>query len=615
MRSITTTLFCLLITTLMSCQQTEQSTETSPTEQEMATITKPVIYQVFTRLFGNTITNNVPYGTIEENGVGKFDDFSDKALKSLKSMGVTHMWYTGVIEHAVLTDYQEYGIRLDDADVVKGRAGSPYAIKDYFDVNPDLAVDVDNRMAEFEALIKRTHDNDMKVIIDFVPNHVARGYISDAKPDGIADFGENDNTNKAFDPNNNFYYIVSESFQVPSEYNSLGNNTHPTKDGQFDESPAKATGNDVFSAAPSVNDWFETVKLNYGVDYQNDRQTYFDPVPDTWLKMEQVLSFWTNKGVDGFRCDMAEMVPVEFWGWVIPRIKTINPDITFTAEIYNPDSYRNYIFNGKFDFLYDKVELYDTLKYIIRNRASTDNIPVIWQRQEGIEANMLRFLENHDEQRIPSPDFAGSAENAIPAMVLSATMNSGPIMVYFGQEVGEPGEGVAGFSGEDGRTTIFDYWGVPEFQKWVNNKAFDGGGLSDRQKQLRQFYSDILNLCNESKAISEGGFYDLHYYNRSAEYTGHSDKVYAYLRHHDGENLLIAVNFDHDNSETVNLKIPTDALSKLGLNGGNISLTSLDQTIALSENSSGISDHTKADSFSFELSPNGYSIFKLESSN
>ncbi len=599
----------------MSCQQTEQTTATSPTEEEMATITKPVIYQVFTRLFGNTIANNIPYGTIEENGVGKFDDFSDKALTSLKSMGVTHMWYTGVIEHAVLTDYQEYGIRLDDADVVKGRAGSPYAIKDYFDVNPDLAMDVHNRMAEFEALIRRTHDNGMKVIIDFVPNHVARGYISDAKPDGIADFGENDNIDKAFDPNNNFYYIVGESFQVPSEYKSLGGNTHPTKDGQFDESPAKATGNDVFSASPSINDWFETVKLNYGVDYQNDKQTYFDPVPDTWLKMEQVLSFWANKGIDGFRCDMAEMVPVEFWGWVIPRIKAINPDITFTAEIYNPDSYRNYIFNGKFDYLYDKVELYDTLKHIIQNRASTDDIPVIWQRQEGIEAYMLRFLENHDEQRIPSPDFAGSAENAIPAMVLSATMNSGPIMIYFGQEVGEPGEGVAGFSGEDGRTTIFDYWGVPEFQKWVNNKAFDGGGLSDQQKQLRQFYSDLLNLCNESKAISEGGFYDLHYYNRSAEYTGHSDKVYAYLRHHNGENLLIAVNFDHDNSETVNLKIPSDALSKLGLNGDNISLTSLDQTIALSEYSSGISDHTKADSFSFELSPTGYSIFKLESSN
>lgn len=607
-------LLCLLTVLIMSCKQTGQSPGTNPSK-EMASTTKPVVYQVFTRLFGNTVSNNVPYGTIEENGVGKFNDFTDKALQSLKDMGVTHMWYTGVIEHAVLTDYQEYGIRLDDADVVKGRAGSPYAIKDYYDVNPDMAVEVDNRMAEFEDLIKRTHDNGMKVIIDFVPNHVARGYNSDARPDGIADFGENDNKEKAFDPNNNFYYIIGESFQVPSEYNSLGDNTHPTKDGRFDESPAKATGNDVFSAAPSVNDWFETVKLNYGVDYQNNRQTYFDPVPDTWTKVEEILSFWANKGVDGFRCDMAEMVPVEFWGWVIPRIKAINPDITFTAEIYNPDSYRNYIFNGKFDYLYDKVELYDTLKHIVQGKATTDDISVIWQRQEGIEANMLRFLENHDEQRIASPDFAVEAANAIPAMVLSATMNTGPIMIYFGQEMGEPGAGVSGFGGEDARTTIFDYWGVPEFQKWVNNKAFDGGGLSDQQKQLRQFYSSLLNLCNQSKAISEGGFYDLHYNNRGQEYTGHSDKVYTYLRHHDGDNLLIAVNFDHNNSETVNLKIPADALSKLGLTGDQIDITSLDQTVALSENGKSLSDQAQPNSFSFELSANGYRIFKLESSN
>lgn len=607
-------LLCLLTVLIMSCQQTGQSPGTNPSK-EMASTTKPVVYQVFTRLFGNTVSNNVPYGTIEENGVGKFNDFTDKALQSLKDMGVTHMWYTGVMEHAVLTDYQEYGIRLDDADVVKGRAGSPYAIKDYYDVNPDMAVEVDNRMTEFEDLIKRTHDNGMKVIIDFVPNHVARGYNSDARPDGIADFGEDDNKEKAFDPNNNFYYIVGESFQVPSEYNSLGDNTHPTKDGRFDESPAKATGNDVFSAAPSVNDWFETIKLNYGVDYQNNRQTYFDPLPDTWTKVEEILSFWANKGVDGFRCDMAEMVPVEFWGWVIPRIKAINPDITFTAEIYNPDSYRNYIFDGKFDYLYDKVELYDTLKHIVQGKATTDDISVIWQRQEGIEANMLRFLENHDEQRIASPDFAVEAANAIPAMVLSATMNTGPIMIYFGQEMGEPGAGVSGFGGEDGRTTIFDYWGVPEFQKWVNNKAFDGGGLSEQQKQLRQFYSSLLKLCNQSKAISEGGFYDLHYYNRSPEYTGHSDKVYAYLRHHDDDNLLIAVNFDHNNSETVNLKIPADALSKLGLTGDQIDVTSLDQTVALSENGKSLSDQAQSNSFSFELSANGYRIFKLESSN
>ncbi len=601
---------------LASCQESTRPKHEQPVEpMTMNSNVKPVVYQVFTRLFGNTVTNNVPYGTIEENGIGKFDDFTNSALQSLKDMGVTHMWYTGIIEHAVLTDYREYGVQLDDADVVKGRAGSPYAIKDYYDVNPDMAVDVNNRMKEFEDLIERTHANGMKVIIDFVPNHVSRGYISDAKPDGIIDFGEDDNEEKTFDPNNNFYYMVGKAFNVPSEYNSLGNNPHPTKDGKFDEVPAKATGNDVFSASPSVNDWFETVKLNYGVDYQNGRATYFDPIPDTWTKMEEVLSYWTRKGVDGFRCDMAEMVPVEFWGWVIPRIKKINTDITFTAEIYNPDSYRNYIFNGKFDYLYDKVELYDTLKHIIQSKASTDDISVIWQTQEGIEANMLRFLENHDEQRIASPDFAITAENAIPAMVLSATMNTGPIMVYFGQEIGEPGAGVSGFSGEDGRTTIFDYWGVPEFQKWVNNKTFDGGGLSDEQKQLRQFYADLLNLCNDSEAIKAGGFYDLHYFNRSQHYTGHSNKVYTYLRHHKDENLLIAVNFDHNNTEKVHLKIPSDALDKLGLSGSNIRLTTLNRSLVVEQERGSLTDQSTQASLSFELPPNGYHIFKLEASN
>lgn len=612
MRYTTSFLFILITVMMIGCQEDKQSSEL-PNSQKMASTHKPVVYQVFTRLFGNTVSNNIPYGTIEENGVGKFNDFTDAALQSLKSMGVTHVWYTGVIEHAVLTDYREYDIQLDDADVVKGRAGSPYAIKDYYDVNPDLAVDVNNRMAEFESLIDRTHKNGMKVIIDFVPNHVARGYFSDAMPQGVINFGAEDDLSKSFDPNNNFYYMIGESFEVPQEYNSLGDNTHPTKDGKFDETPAKATGNDVFSSTPSVNDWFETIKLNYGVDYQNNRKTYFDPIPNTWTKVEEILSFWAQKGVDGFRCDMAEMVPVEFWGWVIPRIKAINPEITFTAEIYNPDSYRNYIFDGKFDYLYDKVELYDTLKHIIQDKATTDDITAIWQRQEGIEANMLRFLENHDEQRIPSPDFAGSAENAIPAMVLSATMSTGPIMIYFGQEVGEPGEGFSGFSGEDGRTTIFDYWGVPEFQKWVNNKSFDGGGLDDQQKALRQFYSDILNLCNSSPAIREGGFYDLHYFNRSAEHTGHSNKVYAYLRHHEDENLLIITNFNHDDPENIYLKIPEDALTKLGLTSEQITLTDTKNGDQLSANRELIINQDSPEAFQFTVGPNGYRIFKIES--
>ena len=140
-----------------------------------------------TRLFGNQTTTNKAYGTLEENGVGKFNDINETALKGIKELGTTHVWFTGVLEHATLSDNTKLGIPLDDADVVKGRAGSPYAIKDYYDVNPDLAVDIKNRVQEFEQLINRTHAQGMKVIIDFVPNHVARFYKSEAKPEGVKD--------------------------------------------------------------------------------------------------------------------------------------------------------------------------------------------------------------------------------------------------------------------------------------------------------------------------------------------------------------------------------------------------------------------------------------------
>ncbi len=597
---------------VLACQSPEKKANSTPEAMKSKTV-KPVIYQMFTRLFTNTNTTNKVYGTIEENGVGKFNEINETALNALKDLGVTHVWYTGVIEHAVLTDYRDFGITLDDADVVKGRAGSPYAIKDYYDVNPDMAEDVNNRMAEFEALIQRTHAADMKVIVDLVPNHVARSYISDAKPEGITDFGADDDASKAFDPNNNFYYITGEDFKVPGEYNSLGDNTHPTKDGKFDETPAKATGNDVFTAAPSINDWFETVKLNYGVDYLDNRKGYFDPVPDTWQKVLDVVKFWTNKGVDGFRCDMAEMVPVEFWAWMIPQIQEINPDIKFIAEIYNPDNYRNYIQTGGFDYLYDKVELYDTLKHIIQGYASTDDITQIWQRQESIEQNMLRFLENHDEQRIASPDFAGEAVYAIPAMVVSTTMGKGPVMVYFGQEVGEPGAGVAGFSGEDGRTTIFDYWGVPEHVKWVNNGKFDGGQLSEQQKSLRNFYRDILKLANESSAIAEGGFFDLHYYNRSADYTGYSNKIYAFLRHHEGDNLLILTNFNKEQKEEVKVKIPESAIQAMGLaNQSVISITTLSGENVQELNNAAVSDISSDVAIKATIPKHGYKIYRMK---
>ncbi len=554
----------LIIPVLFGCSAPQE--KIPETKLMEASNSKIIIYQMMTRLFGNTKTTNKPYGTIEENGVGKFNDINGAALEGIKELGVTHIWYTGVIEHAVLTDYTKFGIALDDADVVKGRAGSPYAIKDYYDVNPDLAVDVPNRIKEFEQLIDRTHRHGLKLLIDFVPNHVARAYHSDAKPEGVKDLGESDNKSKAFSPTNNFYYLPGQSFQVPAGYNSLGEgNSFPTKDGRFDETPAKVTGNDQFTASPGINEWFETVKLNYGVDILDNRKTYFDPTPDTWVKMKDILVYWAEKKVDGFRCDMSEMVPVEFWHWVIPQVKAVNPEVIFIAEIYNPDQYRNYLDRGRFDFLYDKVLLYDTLRLLVNQHASTSDIPKIQQRLSGINHSMLHFLENHDEQRIASPFFAGDPWKAIPALVVSATIDKAPMMIFFGQEVGEPGAGVQGFSGEDGRTTHFDYWGVPEHQKWVNGGKFDGGGLSEEQKQLRQLYGDILKLAATSQAISQGIYVDLTEFNAASKNI--SDKVHVFARGYGEERLIIVSGFNMK-TEHIKIQLSEEAIHELKLQSG-----------------------------------------------
>jgi glycosidase len=554
-----TFIFVLLL--VAGCQQRKEEIPPMPVTQPSSG--KVIVYQLLVRLFGNKETTNKPYGTLQENGVGKFSDINDRALVSLRELGITHVWYTGIIEHAVLTDYTSYGIPLDDADVVKGRAGSPYSIKDYYDVNPDLADDVRNRMQEFEQLVERTHRNDLKVIIDFVPNHVARGYRSDKKPEGVRDLGEDDDRSVRFKATNNFYYLPGQSFVVPQDYDPLGEgNEFPTKDGKFEETPARVTGNDQFTASPGVNDWFETIKLNYGVDIENGRQTFFDPVPDTWVKMRDILVFWANKKVDGFRCDMAEMVPVEFWSWAIPQVKAVNPEIIFIAEIYNPSQYKNYINTGRFDYLYDKVQLYDTLRLLVNGRSSTEDIAQIQESLTGLNANMLHFLENHDEQRIVSQFFAGNAEKALSAMVVSATIDKGPVMIYFGQEVGEPGAGDAGFSGDDGRTTHFDYWGVPEHQKWMNGGEFDGGLLNEEQKELRQFYSSLLNLAGKNPAIVSGDYYDLTRENIRLKNFG--DDIVAFIRAYEEEKLLIVAGFN-SRAKTIRVTIPTTIAEKLGL--------------------------------------------------
>ena len=498
---------------------------------------KMIIYQVFTRLFGNNNNRCIHHGNLQENGCGKMADFTMKALQEIRKLGATHIWYTGIIEHATQTDYRRYNIRPDHPAVVKGKAGSPYAIKDYYDIDPDLAQDVPERMKEFEALVERTHQCDLEVIIDFVPNHVARQYHSDKQPDGTCQLGANDDSSLAFSPYNNFYYIPKS--ELHGQFDMKGTATET-----YYESPAKATGNNRFDAYPNLNDWYETVKLNYGVDYQNGGTSHFYPTPDTWQKMLHILLFWASKKIDGFRCDMAEMVPVEFWEWAIPQVKEAYPHILFIAEVYNPNEYRNYLFRGHFDYLYDKVGLYDTLRNVTCHQASATSISHAWQNLGGIEKRMLNFLENHDEQRIASDFFAGNPHKAIPALVVSACMNTNPMMVYFGQEFGEPGMDSEGFSGRDGRTTIFDYWSVDTIRRWRNGGRFDGQLLTAEEKQLQRLYQRVLTLCNQEPAIAQGAFFDLTYANLHG-WRFNEHRQYAFLRKYERDLLLVVVNFDH----------------------------------------------------------------------
>ena len=517
---------------------------------------KIIIYQVFTRLFGNQVLTCKTNGSIDENGCGKMDNFTEQTLEEIKKLGATHIWYTGVIAHATQTDYTQYGLSKDHPAVVKGKAGSPYAIKDYYDIDPDLAVNVEKRMEEFEALVTRTHDAGMKMIIDFVPNHVARQYKSLAKPEDVKDLGEDDDTTVSFSPNNNFYYIPGEELKGDIDL-------YDPEAGKYTEMPAKATGNNKFDAWPNRTDWYETIKLNYGVDYYNNTGCHFSPIPDTWVKMRDILLFWSAKGIDGFRCDMAEMVPCEFWGWAIPQIKEKYPNIIFIAEVYNPQEYRNYIFNGHFDYLYDKVGLYDTLRSVICNNTSATAITGCWQSINDIQNHMLNFLENHDEQRIASDYFAGNPHKAFPGMIVSACMNTNPVMIYFGQELGESGMDTEGFSGRDGRTTIFDYWSIDSIRRWTNHGRFNTHLLNAKEKGIRNFYKTLLNICNEEKCISHGEFFDLMYVNMNG-WQMDEHKQYAFLRKYEDEVLLIAVNFG-DMNMRVAINIPEHAFQYLSM--------------------------------------------------
>lgn len=513
---------------------------------------KIIIYQVFTRLFGNRNTARVPNGTLRVNGTGKMSDFDAERLRRIHDMGFTHVWYTGVIRHATATDYSKHGIPRQHPSVVKGVAGSPYAITDYYDIDPDLADDIDQRMNEFQQLVDRTHQAGMKVIIDFVPNHVAREYHSIMKPEGVRDLGEDDDTGKHFSPINNFYYCPGLPFVSPVQ----------PKEGEepYVENPAKCTGNDRFDNCPGRNDWYETVKLNYGIDYcdAGGRSYHFEPVPNTWVKMTDILLYWASKDIDGFRCDMAEMVPPAFWAYATRIVKERYPRVVFIGEVYDTNLYRTYIQSG-FDYLYDKVGMYDCLRDVICDRRPASSITYYWQHIDDIRPHMLYFLENHDEQRIASDFLCGNGMKAIPAIIVAALMGSNPFMVYSGQELGERGMDAEGFSGCDGRTTIFDYWCIDTIRRGY----FDRRHLTQDEMHLQLKYQQILHIANREAAVREGEFFDLMYVNPQT-WKFNPRHEFAFLRKFEDEVLLVVVNFGADRVNT-SVNIPAHAFDFLGL--------------------------------------------------
>ena len=519
---------------------------------------KPIIYQMLPRLWGNNCKAPVKNGSLAENGTGKFSDIDNDTLDYLKWLGCSHVWYTGIIRHS--TQESEQGCIPSHPQFVKGKAGSPYAICDYYDVNAYLADDPHKRMEEFEELIRRTHEHGLKVIIDFVPNHVARDYGKNGLLPGHSVLGGEDDRNVHWSPDNDFFYYPGESLKLPSEC--------PAGMEPYFEMPAMATGNNCYNPSPGINDWYETVKINY-----------CDTHTRTWDKMYDIIEYWSSKGVDGFRCDMVELVPPQFFKWLIAKIKDKYPEIIFIAEVYKKDLYGEYIRNVGFDCLYDKSGLYDTLRAVVERNVSEDNMPVeLWQSATGITRNwqtlgdlqphMLNFLENHDEQRFASDFFGCKANDTMPALAVSLMLNTAPFMIYFGEEVGERGMDTEGFSGTDGRTTIFDWWSIPSIQrlrkiiksgayKKTDIKALVKAGLEEGEAGVFTRFAQATRLSASDLAITSGTTYDLNYCNTFSEGFD-KDRHFAFLRDFEEHTLLIVVNFSSTDAK-MNLFIPEHA--------------------------------------------------------
>ncbi|WP_157447671.1 alpha-amylase family protein [Chthoniobacter flavus] len=555
------------------------------------------IYQLLPRLFGNVNETRRCNGTLGENGVGKFADINDTALSSLRAMGFTHLWLTGVLRHATGTDYSAAGLPADDPDLLKGLAGSPFAVTDLFDVCPDYAIDPTQRLAEFQALLRRIHANGLHVILDFIANHVARSYYSRVRSN--LNFGTLDDRGKFFDPRNNFYYLRPDSpgggppLRLPTFADgrpiSATCRVLGGCDGRFDSERdyGRVTGNNAATWAPSISDWYETAKLNYGYDFTSGAQEYptaehpEKPVPDTWMKMDAVLAYWQEMGVDGFRCDMAHMVPPEFWQWLVARARARQPEVFFAGEAYNNDPMKvgrgnvlHDLLAAGFDAVYDDPT-YKILKGIYDGPKWANDLDGL-SGDATLFTSSLRYAENHDEVRLAGASEWGGIGMQVgrPVSAILFGLSRGPVLLYSGQEVGEPAQGAEGFGADDARTSIFDYWSMPELVKWVNHHRYDGGRLSAEQTELRAFYARLLRLINEP-AFRDGGFFGLNpaniqnaRYGRLPEESASGHWLYAFLRYDatTGQRFLVLVNLHRQETfRNIDLWLPMEALQFLQL--------------------------------------------------
>ena len=467
-------------------------------------------------------------------GNGKMNGVDDASLAYFRSLGVSHIWYTGILKHSTGKPF------------VKGDPGSPYAVSDYYDINPYLAETESERMLEFEQLVKRTHEAGLKVIIDFVPNHVGRDYGMERVRDDVSYFGDSDDRTVHWKESNDFFYYPGEKLTLPTG-------------STYDELPARASGN-AYTPEPDINDWYDTIKLNYC------------PVHTaTWDKMLDILLFWASKGVDGFRCDMVELVPDGLFRWAITEVKKQYPDILFIAEVYQKEKYRQYIRQANFDYLYDKSGLYDVLRAVVMKNTigsatapglwqSTKNITWNWQSLCDLQPRMLNFLENHDEQRFASSYFGADGRNCFAALGVSLLFNTAPFLIYFGQEYGERGMESEGFSGPDGRTSIFDYCTVPSLVRGLN------GTLTVDETVVYKEYCRLMRIATADALFSEGATYDLMYANPSS---GRFDpsKQFAWMRSHSGAAMVVVANFS-DSPVSVDVFIPRAAFEFAGIDSG-----------------------------------------------